>query len=57
MICSHCRIFFARWGCVGNRGECDCPKCQGLCTCRAQGGPNNQAGLTDMVTEENPKEL
>lgn len=47
MTCKHCRKFFARFRCsADSHGECDCPKCQGYCTCNAelikrlQGCPN-----------------
>lgn len=30
--CPHCREFFARYRC-NSPDECDCPKCQGMCTC------------------------
>jgi hypothetical protein len=32
--CSHCAAFFARFRCsAATHGECDCPRCQGYCTC------------------------
>ena len=33
--CKHCTEFFARFACAGGVQECDCPKCQGYCTCGA----------------------
>lgn len=30
--CSKCRRFFARYRCNAP-GECDCPRCQGMCSC------------------------
>lgn len=39
--CKHCRKFFKRYSCAkvgygGFDGECDCPKCQGYCTCTTE---------------------
>ena len=31
-LCRFCKKFFSRFRCNAP-GECDCPKCQGLCTC------------------------
>jgi hypothetical protein len=32
--CKHCEEFFARYRCSRTSHlECDCPKCQGYCTC------------------------
>jgi len=32
--CIECRAFFARFRCsAASHGECDCPKCQGYCSC------------------------
>lgn len=35
MICKYCAEYFPQWQCGANRdtGECDCPKCQGICEC------------------------
>lgn len=30
--CDRCRRFFARYRCNAP-GECDCPRCQGMCGC------------------------
>lgn len=32
MTCDPCSRFFARFRC-NTPGECDCPRCQGLCRC------------------------
>ena len=34
--CIYCSEYFSKWSCGANRdtGECDCPKCQGLCECK-----------------------
>lgn len=32
--CPQCAAFFARFRCsAASHGECDCPRCQGYCTC------------------------
>jgi hypothetical protein len=34
MTCGKCQAFFSRYRCSAQPyGECDCPKCQGLCEC------------------------
>lgn len=32
-LCASCAAFFDRFTCSRHLGECDCPKCQGLCSC------------------------
>ena len=34
--CKHCTKFFSEYRCNASHGECDCPKCQGFCTCSQQ---------------------
>lgn len=46
LTCTHCNNFFLRFVCSAkSHGECDCPKCQGYCTCAAQDGklPDQQS--------------
>ena len=32
--CVPCQVFFERFSCSAlSHGECDCPRCQGLCHC------------------------
>lgn len=34
--CKHCSAFFKSYRCgMTTHGECDCPKCQGMCECRS----------------------
>jgi hypothetical protein len=35
-MCKYCREYHLSLGrnCTAMLGECDCPKCQGLCECR-----------------------
>lgn len=38
-LCKKCRRFFMDMGCACSArsyGECDCPRCQGLCTCKGR---------------------
>jgi molecular chaperone GrpE len=32
-LCGYCERFFAQYACSAALGECDCPRCQGLCEC------------------------
>jgi len=32
-LCWYCQRFFAQYACTAALGECDCPRCQGLCEC------------------------
>jgi len=35
MKCQSCTKYFVNYRCsAASHGECDCPKCQGFCTCR-----------------------
>ena len=45
-VCVKCEQFFARFKCNAP-DECDCPKCQGMCSC-ATGLPTtgNEAGMS-----------
>jgi hypothetical protein len=42
VTCRHCEQFYARFVCgAATHGECDCPKCQGYCTCHEQAWVHN----------------
>jgi hypothetical protein len=44
-LCPQCDAFFARYQCsAGSYGECDCPRCQGYCTCHKPAKPPEIAG-------------
>jgi hypothetical protein len=35
--CKPCEKFFSKYVCSArSHGECDCPKCQGYCQCKAE---------------------
>lgn len=36
ILCENCEDYFSKYQCGKNQGagECDCPKCQGMCSCR-----------------------
>jgi hypothetical protein len=37
MTCQHCSKYFESFSCgARSHGECDCPKCQGYCSCQSE---------------------
>lgn len=39
MKCKYCEQFFSKFSCgISLFGECDCPKCQGMCECNETDG-------------------
>ena len=44
MSCKHCKKYFSKYSCgMAVYGECDCPRCQGYCSCEAM---MHESGLT-----------
>lgn len=58
--CKYCKEYFAFFSCakdrIGYTGECDCPKCQGLCECIKPGEGEAYARSTDPETSHEAAE-
>lgn len=52
--CKYCAEYFSFFSCakdrIGYTGECDCPKCQGICECLEEGEGAAYARSTDPDT-------
>lgn len=47
--CRFCTKFFAQYSCAKNWvGECDCPKCQGMCECHDLKQPLTDEQIDDI---------
>ena len=57
MSCKYCQWFFAVHRCSAQtHGECDCPKCQGMCECHIKDEPSawmDQYGNVSITKYDN----